>query len=78
MVVAGRAVVAVGAWERVVQYWWALLRWRWRMGGSDADEGVDTENDGGRGARGGDGMEGRRGEDVEGYLERWTCGWGDE
>lgn len=46
--------------------------------GSDADEGVDTEHDGGRGGEGGDGMEGRRGEDVEGYLERWSCGWGDE
>lgn len=36
------------------------------MGGSDADEGVDTEHDGGRGGEGGDGMgraegRGRRG-----------------
>lgn len=78
MVVASRVVVAVAAWERVVQIRWALLRWRWRMGGSDADEGVDTEHDGGRGARAVMGWDGRRGEDVEGYLERWTCGWGDE
>lgn len=44
-------------------------------GESDADEGVDTEHDGGRGGEGGDGMgwaEGRGRRGISGAVDLWV------